>query len=91
MRAFIYKQTEFRSLAECCKTLKISYQKVRRLCRHYVRASRDPAYAVAWCTGEQKLSPFEAKTFKYEQDLEKGAERQLRFLEKKHREILDKF
>ena len=91
MRAFIYKQTEFRSLAECCKSLKISYQKVRRFCRHYVKASRDPAVAVAWCTGEQKLSPFETKTFKYEQDLEKGAERQMRFLDQKHKEILEKF
>lgn len=79
MRAFTYNDVEYRSLSECCKELKISYQKVRRLCRHYVRASKDPALAVAWCTGEMRLSALEPKTWKYQQDLEKAAIRQERF------------
>lgn len=90
MRAFVYKGEEYRSLAECCKKLKISYQKVRRLCRHYTRASRDPAFAVAWCTGEMRLSALEPKTFKYAQDLELGAIRRERWLEKNEKSLLEK-
>jgi len=91
MRAFTYRETEYRSLAECCKSLKISYQKVRRFCRHYVRANRNPALAVSWCLGEAKLSPFEPKSFKYEQDLERGQDRQERFLERKRQELMENF
>ena len=87
MKVFVYHGFEYRSLSHCCKALKISYQKVRRLCRHYIRASRDPALAVAWCTGETRLSPSEAKTVKYRQDLELAAIRQERFKEKVAEEL----
>lgn len=90
MRAFIYKDIEYRSMAQCCKSLKISYQKVRRLCRHYVRASKDPALAVAWCTGEKRLSALETKTWKYQQDLEKGAERNENFKNKVEQALLNR-
>ncbi len=90
MRAFVYKNVEYRSMAQCCKSLQISYQKVRRLCRHYVRASKNPALAVAWCTGEQRLSVFETKTWKYQQDLEKNLERNEKFREKMEKSLLNR-
>ena len=82
MKSFCYMGVEYRSLAECCKVVKISYQKVRRLCRHYVRANQDPALAVLWCTGEAVLAGTETKTEKYKIDLAKGCVRQNRFRNK---------
>ena len=79
MKSFYYKGVEYRSLAECCKAVKVSYQKVRRLCRHYVRASKNPALAVAWCTGEVVLAGTETKTEKYKIDLARGCERKAKF------------
>ena len=79
MRAFIFQGKEYQSLSKACIDLKISYQKARRLCRHYVRANKDPAVALKWMLGFEKLSHFEQKTFKYQQDLECGRERQERF------------
>ena len=82
MKSFCYGGIEYRSLAECCKAVKVSYQKVRRLCRHYVRANQDPALAVAWCTGEVVLAGTETKTEKYKIDLARGCVRQNRFRNK---------
>lgn len=87
MKSFCYKGVEYRSLAECCKTVEISYQKVRRLCRHYVRAKQDPALAVAWCTGKVVLMSSEVKTEKYKIDLERGRERKARFRERTAEEL----
>ena len=82
MKSFIVNGKEYRSIRVCCAELHISYQKVRRLCRHYVRASNDPAVAFAWCLGLEKRSLTEPKTFKYQQDLEKGSLRQVAFKER---------
>ena len=79
MKSFCYGGIEYRSLAECCKAVKVSYQKVRRLCRHYVRASKNPALAVSWCTGEVVLAGTETKTEKYKIDLARGCERKAKF------------
>ncbi len=79
MRVIEFDGEEYRSLAEACRVLKVSNQKLRRLCRHYVRAAKNPAVALAWLTGKEKLSPNEPKTFKYEQDLIKGRDRQYMF------------
>lgn len=79
MRVINYDGKEYRSMKVLCDALHISNQKLRRLCRHYVRASKDPAVAVRWITGAEPLSPNEPKTFKYEQDLERGRERQDEF------------
>ena len=87
MKSFCYKGVEYRSLAECCKTVEVSYQKVRRLCRHYVRAKQDPALAVSWCTGEMVLAGTETKTEKYKIDLAKGRERKARFRERNAEEL----
>lgn len=79
MRVIEFDGAEYRSLAEACKVLKVSNQKLRRLCRHYVRAAKNPAVALAWLTGKEKLSPSEPKTFKYDQDIAKGRDRQYIF------------
>ena len=87
MKSFYYKGVEYRSLAECCKAVKISYQKVRRLCRHYVRANQDPALAVSWCTGKVVLADTETKTEKYKIDLARGRERKAKFRERNAEEL----
>lgn len=79
MHSFTFDGTEYRSLSECCQALKISYQKVRRLCRHYKRAHEDPAVAVRWTLGTEKRSPSEEKTAVYRADLRKSSVRQERF------------
>ena len=87
MKSFYYKGVEYRSLAECCKTVKISYQKVRRLCRHDVRANQDPALAVSWCTGVAVLMESEVKTEKYQIDLVRGRKRKVKFRERNAEEL----
>ena len=87
MNSFCFKGVEYRSLAECCKAVKVSYQKVRRLCRHYVRANQDPALAVSWCIGEVVLAGTETKTEKYKIDLARGRERKARFRERNAEEL----
>ncbi len=75
MRVIEYEGEVYRSFAEVCKVFHISNQKLRRLCRHYVRASRDPAIAIDWLLGKQPLKANEPKTFKYEQDMERRYDR----------------
>ena len=87
MKSFCYMGVEYRSLAECCKAVRISYQKVRRLCRHYVRASQNPALAVSWCTGEAVLAGSETKTEKYKIDLARGCERKAKFRKRTAEEL----
>lgn len=87
MRSFIFDGIEYRSMRECCEKLNISYQKVRRLCRHYRRAEQSPIIAIKWCLGIEHKSAVEPKTFKYEQDLELSRVRQDRFKEL----VFDKF
>lgn len=70
MRSFVYKGKVYRSMAEACYKLSVSYQKVRRLCRHYVKASKDPAVALEWIMTNHNLC-LEVKTWKYADDLER--------------------
>lgn len=79
MRVIEYEGRQYRSMKVLCDALHISNQKLRRLCRHYVRASKDPVVAINWMTGKEPFNPSEPKTFKYEQDLERGRERQDEF------------
>lgn len=82
MKKIFYKGVEYTNLAECCKELGISYQKAKRLCRHYVRAEQDPAMSVAWCLGDEKRSKDEEKTGKFFVDSEKGKQRMIKFQKK---------
>lgn len=83
---------QYRSIREACHDLKISYQKVKRLCRHYQKAYVDPTVAVEWCLGSRPLVPSaEQKTFKYEQDKESGLLRQISYKARCHDIILSVF
>jgi hypothetical protein len=82
MRTFIYNGIEYRSLCECCNALNLSYQKVRRLCRHYRRAQKDPTLAIRWALGIEHLSHLEPKTIAYTQDQERANFRQMKFKDK---------
>ena len=91
MKSFVVNGKEYRSMRVCCAELHISYQKVRRLCRHYVRASKDPALAVRWCLGSEVLHSTEQKTWKYLQDLEKSYDRQEKLKDKMYQQFIDNF
>lgn len=91
MKSFIVNGKEYRSMRVCCEELHISYQKVRRLCRHYVRASKDPALAVRWCLGSEVLHSTEQKTWKYRQDLEKSYDRQEKLKDKMYQQFMENF
>ena len=79
MVSFKYQGKVYRSLKECCQDLHISYSKVRRLTRHYVRAREEPELAVKWATGEEYIAYNEQKTEAYYKDMELAAERQMKF------------
>lgn len=91
MKSFVVNGKEYRSMRVCCAELHISYQKVRRLCRHYVRASKDPSLAVRWCLGSEVLHSTEQKTWKYLQDLEKSYDRQEKLKDKMYQQFIDNF
>lgn len=90
MRSFEYNGEIYRSMNEACKALGISYQKVRRICRHYVKASKDPAVAIEWILSKHKLCR-EQKTWKYVDDLEKTLIRVQRLRDKRQQKILEIF
>lgn len=69
MRGVSYKGVEYKSVRECCAVLGISYQKVRRLCRWFVRARDNPAVAVAWTLGDECRQANEPHTDSYADDL----------------------
>lgn len=91
MNSFEVRGKEFRSLKQCCLEFGISYSKARRLCRHYVRASNDPALAVRWCLGDEILCPTEPRTVLYKHDMNLSGERQNKFLEKASDRVKDFF
>lgn len=76
MRVIEYEGEVYRSYAEVSKALHVSNQKLRRLCRHYVRANKNPAVAIDWLLGKEKLKANEPKTWKYQQDLDRQYDRQ---------------
>lgn len=82
MHSLEYHGKQYRSLKELCSILKLSYSKVRRLTRHYRRAHNDPVIAIKWATGEEVRPYNEPKTLQYQQDLEKGYDRQQAFKER---------
>lgn len=90
MRSFIYKGQVYRSMAEACYKLSVSYQKVRRLCRHYVKASKDPAVALEWIlTGHDPC--LELKTYKYQDDYIKSVLRCQNYRDRQEQNLLQAF
>lgn len=55
MKSFEVEGVVYRSISEFCRKRKVSYWKMRRLYRTYVRAHKDPAVAARWLLG---LEPF---------------------------------
>ena len=65
MKSFEVEGVVYRSISEFCRKRKISYWKMVRLCRKYVRAHKDPAVAARWLIGsepfkitQEPLTPF---------------------------------
>ena len=91
VHGFIFQNTEYRSIRECCKKLSLSYSKVRRLTRHYKRAQNDPSVAISWALGLERISVNEPKTFLYQDDLIKAYDRQLKFKDKVRNIFMNEF
>lgn len=93
MKAFEFRGTVYRSLHEFCKRNGVSWQKMRRLCRHYERARKDPAVAADWMLAEREGRTVslerEPRTRQYRQDLERNRERQEAFRERVVQRILE--
>ena len=92
MHSFMYEGVEYRSLHEFCKEKHVSWQKMRRLCRHYERARKDPAVAADWMLAEREGTvnlEKEPRTMQYRQDLERNRERQETFRERVVQRILE--
>ena len=90
MRAIEYEGVIYESIKDCCAKLKISYQRVRRLIRHYKRAKDNPAVAIDWVLGKQVLiSSHEAKTDMYYHDLSLTKDRVIEYNAKKSEEYQD--
>ncbi len=93
MKAFEFRGTVYRSLHEFCKRNGVSWQKMRRLCRHYERARKDPAVAADWMLAEREGRTLslerEPRTRQYRQDLERNRERQEAFRDRAFERILN--
>lgn len=79
MKELVFRGLGYRSLRVACEALDVSYQKARRLCRHYLRASKNPALALAWLTGDESKPAGEPRTDRYYEDLERSYARQEKF------------
>ena len=55
MKSFEVEGVSYRSISEFCRKRKVSYWKMVRLCRKYVRAKKDPAVAAKWILGIEKI------------------------------------
>lgn len=82
----------YRSVREACHNLDLSYQKVKRLCRHFKRAEENPRIAIEWCLGKRKfIAELEPKTPKYKGDKELTIRRQQPYRDRCHDLILKQF
>ena len=88
MKSFKFQGVTY-NMMTFAKSHHISYSKLRRLCRHFERAYKNPEVACRWVLGLELLDARkEPKTLFYKQDLEKSYERHERFLEKVEDELL---
>lgn len=91
MKVFEFEGKCYRSMRLFCQERGVSYQKMRRLCRHYMRAHKDPTIAAKWLLGIEPFKSNEPKTFLYEQDLQKSEERNSKFKDKMYQKFIDNF
>lgn len=74
MRSLIYDGVEYRSIQVFCACKGISYQKMRRIVRHYKKANQDPTIAAKWLL-EKHIPINEPKTLMYYHDIEQQRSR----------------
>lgn len=87
MQRFKYNDITYRSLSEFSKLNNVSYSALKRLCRNYVRAQKDPKVACDWLTGRQVFnSHTERKTVKALREREQTRVRAERYRYKKSAE-----
>ena len=91
MKTFKFEGKTYRSIRVFCKLNGISYQKMCRLRRHYVRAQKNPEVAARWLLGLEEFTPNEVKTAEYERDLELSSLRQSKFRDRMYRLFVDNF
>ena len=70
MKSFEVEGVVYRSISEFCRKRKVSYWKMIRLCRKYVRANKDPAVAARWILGLEQIEFNDIKTMFYFKDIE---------------------
>lgn len=69
MKSFEVEGVSYRSISEFCRKRKVSYWKMVRLCRKYVRAQKDPAVAARWLLRIEQINFIrEVKTIAYLRD-----------------------
>lgn len=92
MHAFDYRGQRYKSLKDFSAIHKVSYQKLRRLCRHYKKAQEDPAMACDWLLGRKNLDPrTEVKTVQYYRDLALSRVRHARFISHAQADLIKNF
>lgn len=91
MREFRFNGRNWRSLRQACDRLRLDYWKAQRLCRYYIRAREDPAFALGWMTGTMNMDLHEPKTAAYLQDLANSYNRQEKFKQKLVKKSAEKY
>ena len=91
MKVFEFEGKCYRSMRLFCQERGVSYQKMRRLCRHYMRAHKDPTIAAKWLLGIEPFKSNEPKTPQYTQDLVKSYDRQEKFKDRIYQKFVESF
>lgn len=89
MKTVRYNGIVYRSLADCCAKLNISYYRAVRFIRYYTRCENDPSLAVRWMMNDEAPRFNEQKTWRYTDDRDKSYLRQLKYREKAHKNVID--
>ena len=86
MKSFEVNGKSYDSMSDFCKKTGVSYHKMRRLCRKYLRAQKDPSVAARWLLGFEKINRSkEPLTVSYIRDKELS---QIRYIAFKTRQKL---
>ena len=91
MKVFEFDGKCYRSMRLFCQERGVSYQKMRILCKHYMRAHKDPTIAAKRLLGIEPFKSNEAKTILYEHDLLKSEERNSKFKDKMYQQFMENF
>ena len=76
MYSFEFEGKKYRSIREACIKLGVSYDRIKRIMRHYRKARYAPKLALAWALKREQFCPDrEPKTEIYYKDCELSAQR----------------